>query len=148
MKEFSPSTKEIFAEKVVETADQKTSFKLLYKDEDTLKDKITTIATKIYGASEVVFTPDAKRSLKRITNIGFGHYPVCMAKTPTSLSDKPKVKGRPRDFAITVRNAKVSAGAGFVVVYTGDVMTMPGLPRKPSSEAIDVNAERRIEGLF
>jgi formate--tetrahydrofolate ligase len=136
------------AEKVAETADQKTSFKLLYKDEDTLIDKITTIATKIYGASEVVFTPDAKRSLKRITNIGFGHYPVCMAKTPASLSDKPKVKGRPKDFAITVRNAKVSAGAGFVVVYTGDVMTMPGLPKEPSACHIDIDANGKISGLF
>jgi formate--tetrahydrofolate ligase len=136
------------AEKVAETADQKTSFKLLYKDEDTLIDKITTIATKIYGASEVVFTPDAKRSLKRITNIGFGHYPVCMAKTPASLSDKPQVKGRPKDFAITVRNAKVSAGAGFVVVYTGDVMTMPGLPKEPSACHIDIDANGKISGLF
>ncbi|MBN1525859.1 MAG: formate--tetrahydrofolate ligase [Spirochaetales bacterium] len=137
-----------FAEKVAALADKKPSFKLLYKDEDSLVDKITTIATKIYGAKEVIFTPDAKRSLKRITNIGFGAYPVCMAKTPASLSDNPKVPGRPKGFAVTVRDAKVSAGAGFVVVYTGDVMTMPGLPKDPAACHIDIDINGKISGLF
>jgi len=137
-----------FAEKLASLADKPGKFNYLYDIEATLEAKITTISTKIYGADNVVITPDAKRDLKRITNLGFGNYPVCMAKTPASLTDNPKKPGRPEGFSITVRGAKVSAGAGFVVVYTGDVMTMPGLPKDPAACHIDIDETGKISGLF
>jgi formate--tetrahydrofolate ligase len=90
----------------------------------------------------------AAREIKQLTDLGYGNLPVCMAKTPASLTDDPKIPGRPRDFTITVTAAKVSAGAGFVVVYTGSIMTMPGLPKQPAALAIDVDAEGNISGLF
>lgn len=109
-----------------------------------LKDKITTIAKEIYGADGVVFQPAANRALKKLTELGFGELPVCMAKNQYSLSDDAKKLGRPENFKITVRDVYVSAGAGFVVVLTGDVMTMPGLPKAPAAFNIDVDDDGHI----
>ena len=106
------------------------------------------MAVEIYGAANVVFSAAAKKQLKKLTELGFGHMPVCMAKNQYSLSDNPKLLGRPRNFELTVREVYVSAGAGFVVALTGDVVTMPGLSRKPSAYGIDVNEKGVITGLF
>ena len=120
----------------------------LYQDEDSLEDKIVRIATEIYGADGVEFLPEAKRELRRYRRLRFQRLPVCMAKTQYSLSDDPKRLGRPQNFKITVRSVRISAGAGFVVALTGDIMTMPGLPKKPAAETIDVDGSGRISGLF
>ena len=137
------------AEKVLETLETKPSnFKPLYDKEDTLKNKITTIAKEIYGADGVTFSPAASKQLANLEKLGFGNLPVCMAKTQYSLSDNPELLGRPSDFEINVREVYVSAGAGFVVVLTGSVMTMPGLPKAPAAFNIDVNEEGQITGLF
>lgn len=137
------------AQKVLDTLDHKESrFAPLYEDELPLKEKIEKVAKEIYGARSVDFAPAAKKQLEKLTGLGFGKLPVCMAKTQYSLSDDPALLGRPSDFAINVREVYVSAGAGFVVVLTGAVMTMPGLPKQPAAFAIDVNEEDRITGLF
>lgn len=137
------------AEKVLETLEKKEShFKPLYEDELPLKDKIETVATQIYGAKGVVFAPAALKQLQKLTDLGFGELPVCMAKTQYSLSDDPTLLGRPEEFEVTVREVYVSAGAGFVVVLTGAVMTMPGLPKTPAAFSIDVDKEGKITGLF
>ncbi len=137
------------AEKVLETLENKESrFEPLYDDDMSLEDKIKTIATKIYGARDVKYAPAAEKALKRITDMGFGNLPVCMAKNQYSLSDDQTKLGRPTDFDINVREVYVSAGAGFVVVITGAIMTMPGLPKTPAAFNIDVNDEGVIEGLF
>lgn len=137
------------AEKVLETLEKKEShFKPIYEDELPLKEKIETVAKEIYGAKGVNFAPAALKQLQKLTDLGFGNLPVCMAKTQYSLSDDPALLGRPEDFEISVREVYVSAGAGFVVVLTGAVMTMPGLPKKPAAFAIDVNEEGAITGLF
>lgn len=137
------------ADQVLRTLQEKEShFETLYPDDMPLKEKIETVAREIYGANGVSFAPAADRQLARLTELGFGSLPVCMAKTQYSLSDDPSLLGRPRDFAITVREAYVCAGAGFVVALTGTVMTMPGLPKKPAAFGIDVNDEGRITGLF
>ena len=137
------------AEKVLETLETKPSnFKPLYDKEDTLKNKITTIAKEIYGADGVTFAPAAAKQLANLEKLGFGNLPVCMAKTQYSLSDNPELLGRPSGFEINVREAYVSAGAGFVVVITGSIMTMPGLSKAPAAYNIDVNEEGQITGLF
>ena len=137
------------ANKVVKTLETKKSeYHPLYPLEMALKDKITTIAKEIYGADGVVFQPAANRALKKLTELGFGELPVCMAKNQYSLSDDAKKLGRPENFKITVRDVYVSAGAGFVVVLTGDVMTMPGLPKAPAAFNIDVDDDGHITGLF
>ena len=137
------------AEKVLKTLETKKSdFRVLYEDELPLEDKIRKVATEIYGAGSVSFSSAAKKQLKTITDMGFGELPVCMAKNQYSLSDDPKLLGRPQGFELSVREAYVSAGAGFVVVLTGDVMTMPGLPKKPAAYGIDVNEAGVITGLF
>lgn len=137
------------ANKVLETLDKKEShFKPLYEDDLPLTEKIETVAKEIYGAKGVVFSPAATKQLQKLTDLGFGKLPVCMAKTQYSLSDDPAKLGRPEDFEITVREVYVSAGAGFVVVLTGAVMTMPGLPKKPAAFNIDVNDDGVITGLF
>ncbi len=137
------------AGKVLETLEKKEShFKVLYEDELSLKEKIETVAKEIYGAASVSYSPAAEKALKTITDLGFGNMPVCMAKNQYSLSDDPKLLGRPKDFNVNIREVYVSAGAGFVVAITGAIMTMPGLPKKPAAEGIDVNAEGRITGLF
>ncbi len=137
------------AEKVLETLENKKSdFHVLYENELSLEDKIKTIAKEIYGAGGVVFSASAKKQLKKLTDLGFGSLPVCMAKNQYSLSDDPKLLGRPEGFELNIREAYVSAGAGFVVVLTGDVMTMPGLPKKPAAYGIDVDDNGMITGLF
>ncbi len=125
-----------------------TTFNLLYPDDSTLLEKIKTIAQKIYGAAEVTLLPPAARELARFESLGYGSLPVCMAKTQYSLSDDPTRLGRPEGFTLTVREVRLSAGAGFVVALTGDIMTMPGLPRRPAAEAIDITSDGRISGLF
>ncbi len=137
------------AEKVLQTLQEKEShFHVLYEDELSLEEKIERVSREIYGAEGVTYSPAARKQLARLTELGFGRLPVCMAKTQYSLSDDPALLGRPRGFEISVREAYVSAGAGFVVVLTGAVMTMPGLPKSPAAFRIDVNEEGRITGLF
>ncbi len=137
------------AEQVLETLETKPSnFQPLYDVNDTLKNKITTIAKEIYGADGVTFAPAAAKQLASLEKLGYGKLPVCMAKTQYSLSDNPELLGRPKGFEINVREVYVSAGAGFVVVLTGSVMTMPGLPKAPAAFNIDVNEEGQIVGLF
>ena len=137
------------AEKVLETLETKESnFKVLYDDSLSLKEKIETVAREIYGADGVTYTAAAEKELKRITDLGMGDLPVCMAKTQYSLSDDATKLGRPSGFTINVREVYVSAGAGFVVAINGSIMTMPGLPKKPAAFEIDVNEEGVITGLF
>ena len=137
------------AGKVLETLEKKESrFKVLYEDSISLKEKIETIASEIYGAGGVSYTPAAERQLQKLEEMGFGNMPVCMAKTQYSLSDDPALLGRPVGFMMNVREVYVSAGAGFVVALTGTVMTMPGLPKKPAAYQIDVNDDGMITGLF
>ncbi|HEV8615592.1 MAG TPA: formate--tetrahydrofolate ligase [Methylomirabilota bacterium] len=123
------------------------AFRLLYPDDLTLAKKIETIATRVYGADGVRLAPAAAAKLARWESLGFGRLPVCMAKTQNSLSDDPRKPGRPRGFTVTVRDARLCAGAGFVVAYAGDILTMPGLPREPGAESMDVDAEGNIIGL-
>ena len=138
------------AGKVLETLDNKISdFKPIYKDEASLKDKIETVAKEIYGAASVSYSDAASKELKHIEEMGFGNLPVCMAKTQYSLSDNPSLLGRPEGFDLNVRDVYVNAGAGFVVVLTGKILTMPGLPKSPAAERIDYDEEAGlITGLF
>ena len=137
------------AEKVLNTLETKESnFAPIYADELPLTQKIETIAKEIYGAAEVTYSPAALKELNRITEMGMGNFPVCMAKTQYSLSDDAKKLGRPENFTLNVREVYVSAGAGFVVAITGSIMTMPGLPKVPAANRIDVNEEGKITGLF
>lgn len=137
------------ANKVLETIEHKESnFKVLYDDSLSLKEKIETVAKEIYGADGVTYSPAAERELKRITDLGMGDFPVCMAKTQYSLSDDAKKLGRPSDFKINVREVYASAGAGFVVAVNGSIMTMPGLSKKPAAYGIDVDDNGVITGLF
>ena len=137
------------AEKVLETLETKEShFAPIYPDEMSLADKIRTVADKIYGASEVIFEGNTAKMLQKIEDMGFGNCPVCLAKNQYSLSDDPKLLGRPEGVPLHVREVYVSAGAGFVVAITGTIMTMPGLPKVPAANAIDVNEEGQITGLF
>ncbi len=137
------------AEKVLETLEKKeSSFHVLYEDSLSLKEKIEAVAKEIYGAGEVNYSPAAEKQLKQLEALGFGALPVCMAKTQYSLSDNPELLGRPEGFAMSVREVYVSAGAGFVVVLTGAVMTMPGLPKEPAALRIDVDKDGVITGLF
>uniref|UniRef100_UPI00405641F6 formate--tetrahydrofolate ligase n=1 Tax=Acetatifactor sp. TaxID=1872090 RepID=UPI00405641F6 len=137
------------AEKVLETLERKESnFKVLYENELGLKEKIQTVAKEIYGAGNVNFAPTALKQLAKLEELGFGNFPVCMAKNQYSLSDDPALLGRPVGFELNVREVYVSAGAGFVVVLTGAVMTMPGLPKQPAAYSIDVDEEGKITGLF
>ena len=137
------------AEKILYTLENKKShFTLLYPDDMSLEDKLHTIATKIYGAKNVVYSPAAKKALDRAKAFGFDKFPICVAKNQYSLSDDPKKLGRPEDFEINVREVYVNAGAGFVVAITGNIMTMPGLPKVPAAEAVDVDDNGDIVGLF
>lgn len=136
------------AERVADLCEQKPAFRYLYEPEASLEEKIETVAVKIYGASGIELSAAARRDLERLTTEGFGGLPVCIAKTPASLSDDPKLPGRPEGFTVSVTGARVSAGAGFVVVYTGSIMTMPGLPRRPAALSIDVDEQGNISGLF
>lgn len=137
------------AQKVLETLEEKEShFQVLYGDELSLKEKIHAVATEIYGADGVSYAPAAEKQLRKLEELGFGELPVCMAKTQYSLSDDPTLLGRPSGFQLNVREVYVSAGAGFVVVLTGAVMTMPGLPKEPAAYRIDVDDNGKITGLF
>lgn len=137
------------AEKVLDTLENKEShFHTLYEDELSLKEKIEKIATEIYGAKGVVYEPAASKQLAKIEDMGFGNLPICMAKNQYSLSDDAKKLGRPEDFDIHIREVYVSAGAGFVVALTGAIMTMPGLPKVPAANGIDVSEDGMITGLF
>ncbi len=140
---------EELAQHVIDVVESNVSdFTPLYKWESSVMDKIAIIATEIYGAEHVDYTSKAKAHLRKISNLGLDHLPVCIAKTQKSLSDNPKLLGRPKDFIITVREIEIAVGAGFLVPITGDIMRMPGLPAHPSSEGIDVNDEGEITGLF
>lgn len=140
---------EQLAEKVLDTLEHKPShYHPIYTSQLSLTEKIATVATEIYGADGVSYAPAAEKALKRITELGYGNLPVCMAKTQYSLSDDPGKLGRPSGFTLQVRDAYVSAGAGFVVVLTGAIMTMPGLPKSPAAYVIDVDDDGRITGLF
>ena len=137
------------AQKVLETLETKESdFHTLYNDELSLKDKIRTIAQEIYGAHDVVYEPAAEKQIAKIESMGFGSFPICMAKNQYSLSDDATKLGRPENFDIHIREVYVSAGAGFVVALTGAVMTMPGLPKVPAANGIDVTDDGKITGLF
>ena len=137
------------AKEVIALADSgKSDFKPLYELDMPLKAKIETIAKEIYGADGVNYTKEADKALKEFEDLGYGNLPVCMAKTQYSFSDDPALLGRPSGFKITIRNCRISAGAGFIVVLTGDVMTMPGLPKVPAAEKIDVSDDGVISGLF
>ena len=140
---------EELAKEVVRLAEEgKNDFKFVYDDNMSLEEKINAIVTKVYGGDGVDFTPAARKEMEKLEGLGFGGLPVCMAKTQYSLSDDPSKMGRPEGFRVTVRNMKVSAGAGFVVVLTGDVMTMPGLPKVPAAVNVDVDENGKIKGLF
>lgn len=138
------------AEKVVEVSERggEMNFAPIYDEKASIDEKINTIAKEIYGADGVVYTPKAKKAIARLEKQGFDKLPICMAKTQYSLSDDPSLLGRPSGFEITVREVRVSAGAGFVVALTGDVMTMPGLPKVPAANNMDINKDGKIVGLF
>lgn len=136
------------AELVLNALESPGRFRMLYASGMPMKMKIDRIAREIYGATGVAYTDDAEKKLAQIEALDFGRLPICMAKTQYSLSDNPKLISRPAGFEITVKDAKVSAGAGFIVVYTGNIMTMPGLPKRPAAERIDIDANGKISGLF
>ncbi|MBA1334769.1 MAG: Formate--tetrahydrofolate ligase [Firmicutes bacterium] len=137
------------AEKVLRLIEKgNKGFRFIYDDNDGIVEKIKKIAMEIYGAKAVEFNAAAVKSIEQAEEMGMGRFPVCMAKTQYSLTDNPKLLGRPEDFAVTVRDIRISAGAEFIVALTGDIMTMPGLPKMPAAEAIDVDGDGRISGLF
>ncbi len=136
------------AEEVVRLCEQPNSFRFCYDADSSIKEKLTAIAIKVYHADAIELLPAAQKQLSQLESLGFGCLPVCMAKTQYSFSDDAVLRGTPRGFKVTVRNLKVSSGAGFIVALTGDIMTMPGLPSSPSAERIDVDDTGRITGLF
>ena len=137
------------AQCVLDTLDTKQShFAPIYDVNNSIEDKILTLVREIYGGSGVSYTAKAKKQIKMLTDLGFDNLPICVAKTQYSLSDNPALLGRPEGFEITVSEVRVSAGAGFVVVQTGDIMTMPGLPKKPAAQNIDILSNGEIVGLF
>ena len=136
------------AEEVIRLCDEPNDFTFSYDLDASIEDKITAIVQKIYGGKDVAFTSNAMKQIRQLTAFGFDKMPICMAKTQYSLSDDPTKLGAPKDFTVTVRNVKVSAGAGFLVALTGDIMTMPGLPKVPAAERIDVDENGKISGLF
>ncbi len=139
----------LLAEKVVEAAEQKKSnYKALYEVNDSIHDKIRTIVKEVYGGNEVEFSKKAEREIKKLQKLGLDNMPICMAKTQYSLSDDPSLLGRPSDFTVTIRDLKVSSGAGFIVALSGDIMTMPGLPKIPAANKMDIDSNGKIEGLF
>ena len=136
------------AQEVVRLCEEENHFQYAYDTQLPIEEKLEAIVKKIYHGDGVVLTPAAKKQVKQLTDLGFGDRPICMAKTQYSFSDDPGLLGAPKGFTVTVRNVKVSAGAGFLVALTGDIMTMPGLPKVPSAEKIDVDEDGRITGLF
>ena len=136
------------AEKVIQLAQEENHFSYVYDEEDSIETKLTKIVTKVYGGKGISLTPAAKRELKELEALGFSNYPICMAKTQYSFSDDAKKMGAPKDFTVKISNLKVAAGAGFIVALTGTIMTMPGLPKVPASEKIDIDDHGNITGLF
>ncbi|MDD7433960.1 MAG: formate--tetrahydrofolate ligase [Peptoniphilaceae bacterium] len=136
------------AEEVVRLCEEPNHFGFTYEEDFTIEEKLHALATRIYHGDGIVLEPKARKQIQQIESLGFGHLPICMAKTQYSFSDNPSLLGAPRGFAITVRNLKVCAGAGFIVALTGDIMTMPGLPKVPAAEKIDVDENGVISGLF
>ena len=136
------------AKEVVRLCDEPNDFSFAYDLDATIEEKITAIVQKIYGGKDVIFTPNAAKQIAQLTALGYDKMPICMAKTQYSLTDDPTKLGAPTGFTVTVRNVKVSAGAGFLVALTGDIMTMPGLPKVPAAERIDVDETGKISGLF
>ena len=136
------------AKVVAEIADKGGSFCPIYDEKLSIKDKIHTIVTKIYGGNGALYTSSAEKTIARLTELGFADMPVCIAKTQYSLSDDQTLLGRPKDFNVTVKEVRVSAGAGFIAVLTGEVMTMPGLPKCPAANNMDVLENGEITGLF
>ena len=136
------------AEKVVELAERPNTFRFAYDLEDSIEEKLNKIVQKVYGGKGVELTPGARRELKELEALGLGELPICMAKTQYSFSDNPTLIGAPKDFTVTIRQLKVSAGAGFIVALTGAIMTMPGLPKSPAAERIDVDEVGNVSGLF
>lgn len=136
------------AEKVVALAEEPNHFSYVYDLDDSIEEKLNKIVQKVYGGAGVELAPSAKKELKELESLGFGNYPICMAKTQYSFSDDASLLGAPKDFTVMIRNLKVSAGAGFIVALTGAVMTMPGLPKSPAAERIDIDEKGNITGLF
>ncbi len=136
------------AREVVRLCEEPNNFRYSYELDMSIEEKIKAIATKIYRADDINILPAARKQLEQLEALGFGNLPICMAKTQYSFSDDASLLGAPRGFVMTIRNLKVSAGAGFIVALTGDIMTMPGLPKVPAAEKIDVDADGRISGLF
>ncbi|HFI0645209.1 TPA: formate--tetrahydrofolate ligase [Streptococcus suis] len=136
------------AEKVVQLAQEENHFQFVYDVEDSIETKLHKIVTKVYGGQGVKLSALAKKEIAELERLGFGSYPICMAKTQYSFSDNPNLLGAPTDFTVTISNVKVSAGAGFIVALTGNIMTMPGLPKVPASEKIDIDNQGNITGLF
>lgn len=136
------------ANKVIELAEKPNSFSHVYDLSDSIEEKLTKIVQRVYGGKGIKLAPSARKELAELEKLGFTEYPICMAKTQYSFSDDATLLGAPKDFTVTIRNLKVSAGAGFIVALTGAVMTMPGLPKSPAAERIDVDAEGNISGLF
>lgn len=139
---------EALAREVVRLCENPNNFTFSYDTDDTIENKIEKIVTRIYRGAGVSILPAAQKQIETLTSLGFGGLPICIAKTQYSFSDDPKLLGAPENFTVTVKNVKVSAGAGFIVVLTGDIMTMPGLPKSPAAERIDVDEDGRISGLF
>ena len=141
---------EELAKLVVETIEKTPSepLKFIYENEDSVRTKIDKVGKQIYGAKDIAYSIVALKKIKQIEALGISHYPICIAKTQYSFSDAPEKLGAPEGFTVTVRNLKISAGAGFVVALTGDIMTMPGLPKVPAAEKIDVDNAGVITGLF
>ena len=137
------------ANAVIESIEKdKNEFKFLYNDSDSIKTKIEKIAKEIYGAVNVKYSDKAESEIDKITKMGFADFPICMAKTQNSISDNPKLLGKPSGFEMSVKEVKISAGAGFIVVLTGIIMPMPGLPKFPAAENIDIDENGKIIGLF
>ena len=136
------------AKAVIELCEQPNNFQYCYEDDTTIEEKIRAVAQKVYHADDVYFTVDAQKQIRNLEDKGFGKLPVCIAKSQYSFSDNPKLLGAPKGFTITVRTLKVSAGAGFIIAMTGDILTMPGLPKLPAAEKIDVDETGKISGLF
>jgi formate--tetrahydrofolate ligase len=136
------------AKEVVRLVEEPNDFTFSYPADMSIEDKINAVVTKVYGGDGIVVMPQAKKQIESLTKLGYGNLPICIAKTQYSFSDDPTKLGAPNGFTVTVKNVKVSAGAGFIVVLTGDIMTMPGLPKVPSAEKIDVDKDGKIVGLF
>lgn len=138
----------LLAEKIVDLADRENSFSYVYELDDSIEEKLNKIVQKVYGGEGIELTKVARREMEELERLGFGNYPICMAKTQYSFSDDPTLIGAPQGFTVTIKNMKVSAGAGFIVALTGAIMTMPGLPKSPAAERIDVDEQGVISGLF